>query len=130
MEHANASFVRLYEGGSCFFFFLAYFCASGLKGLFAGAAGGSVWVGRRFCHWGSTLILAVFSSYVTIPCVHRNCENSVSLSVCTLIWLDRSVMLCHFPSLRVAKSFIIVKWFLCSISVLSHLKLAVHLVEV
>jgi hypothetical protein len=91
---------------------------------------GSVSVGRRFCHSGSTLILAVFSSYVTIPCVHRNCENSVSLSVCTLIWLDKSVMVCHFPSFMVAKSFIIVKGVLCSISVLLHLNLAGHMVGV
>jgi hypothetical protein len=47
-----------------------------------------------------------------------------------LIWLDRSVMLCHFPSLMAAKSFIIVKGFLWSISVLLHLKLAGHVVGV
>jgi hypothetical protein len=91
---------------------------------------GSVSVGRRFCHSGSTLTLLVFSSYVMMPCVDRNCANSVSLSVCTLIWSDRSVMLCHFPSLRVAKSFVVVKGFLCSISVLLHLNLAGHVVGV
>ena len=90
---------------------------------------GSVSVGRRFCHSGSTLILAVFSSYVTMPCVDRNCENSVSLSFCALIWLDKSVMVCHFPSLMMVKSFIIVKGFLCSISVLSHLNLEGHMVD-
>jgi len=42
-------------------------------------------VGRRFCHSGLTLILLGSSSYVMMPCVDRNCENSVSLSVCTLI---------------------------------------------
>ena len=67
---------------------------------------GSVSVGRRFCHSGLILILLVFSSYVMMPCVDRNCENSVSLSVCTLIWPDRSVMLCHFPSFMMAKSFV------------------------
>jgi hypothetical protein len=44
-----------------------------------------------------------------MPCVDRNCENSVSLSVCALIWPDRSVMLCHFPSFMIAKSFRVVK---------------------
>ena len=90
----------------------------------------SVSVGRRFCHSGLTLILLGSSSCVMMPCVDRNFENSVSLSVCTLIWPDRSVMLCHFPSFMMVKSFKVVKVFLCSISVLLHLNLAEHLVGV
>jgi hypothetical protein len=99
-----------------------------LEGLFVGAAGGSVWVGRRFCHSVSILTLLVFSSYVMMPCVDKNCKNSVSLSVFTLNWSDNSFILCHFPSLRVAKSFSAAKGFLCSISVILHLKLAEHMV--
>jgi hypothetical protein len=68
-------------------------------------SGGYVSVGRRSRHSGLTLILLDFSSYVIMSCIDRNFENSVNLSVCTLIWLDRCVMLCHFPSFMVAKSF-------------------------
>ena len=40
-----------------------------------------------------------------MPCLDRNCENSVSLSVCTWIWSDRSVKSCHSPSLRMCEEF-------------------------
>ena len=77
-----------------------------------------------------TLILLGSSSYVMMPCIDRNFENSVNLSVCTLIWPDRSVMLCHFPSFMMAKSFGVDKVLLFSISVPLHLNLAEHLVGV
>jgi hypothetical protein len=78
-------------------------------------AGGSVSVGRRFCHSGSTLILFVFSSYVMMPFVDRNLKNCVSLSFSILVWSDSSSIWCHCPSFMMAKSFSIVKACLCSI---------------
>jgi hypothetical protein len=111
------------------FFSLTYLSDLGLEGLFVGAAGGSVWVGRRFCHSGSILTLPVFSSYVMMPCVDRNLKNSVSLSVFTFVWFAKSFILCHCPSFMMAKSFWFVKGFLCSISDILHLKLAEHQVS-
>jgi len=58
------------------------------------------------------------------PFLDRKCANSVNLSVCTLIWLDKSVKLCHSPSLRIVKNFSIVMLLLCSIPLLVYLTLA------
>ena len=89
----------------------------------------SILSGRRFCHSGSILILWALSSYAMMPCLDRNCRNSVNLSVCTWIWSDMSVKSCHSPSLRMAKNFSIVKIFPCLISVKAHLKLTEHMIE-
>ena len=64
-----------------------------------------------------------------MPCLDRNCRNSINMSVCTWIWSDRSVKWCHSPSLRMVKNFSIVKIFPCSISVKAHLNLTEHVIE-
>jgi len=40
-----------------------------------------------------------------MPCLERNCENSVSLSAGISICFANSGMLCHSPSFRMAKKF-------------------------
>jgi len=94
---------------------LTYFDAFGLVGFLFGGAGGSVWVGRRFCHSGLTLTLFVFSSYFMMSCVVRNWKNWVSLFFSSLDWSANSSILCHCPSFMMVKSFSIVKACLCSI---------------
>ena len=54
-------------------------------------------------HSGLILILCVFSSYSIMLCLERNCENSVSLSAGISICFATSGMLCHSPSLMMAK---------------------------
>ena len=54
-------------------------------------------------HSGLILILWFFSSYSIMPCLARNCKNSVSLSIGVLIWLANSGILCHFPSFTRSK---------------------------
>jgi hypothetical protein len=93
----------------------AYFGASGLVGFLFGVAGGSVSVGRRFCHSGLTLRVSVFSPYVIMPCAARKWKNCASLSFSILVWFDNSSIWCHCPSTIIVNSFSVVKACLCTI---------------
>ena len=59
---------------------------------FLGSVAGYFSSGIRSFHSGSILILWVLSSYSIMPCLERNCENSVSLSVGISIWAVNSGM--------------------------------------
>ena len=72
-------------------------------------------MGRRLLHSGSILILRVSASYWIMPFSNRNFENSMSLSVGILIWSAISFMLCHAPSLRIAKMSSMFNGFQCDI---------------
>ena len=59
--------------------------------------------GSKSFHLGSSLILFSFSSYLAKPCSERKRDSSISLSGGMLSLSDNSFMLCHDPSLRIAK---------------------------
>lgn len=70
---------------------------------------GSFSSGISSFHTGLILILWVFSSYSIMPCLERNCENSVSLPAGISICFATSGMSCHCPSFRMAKKLSISK---------------------
>lgn len=59
--------------------------------------------GSRSFHLGSSRILFSFSSYLAKPCSERKRDSSTSLSCGRSSLFDSSSMLCHDPSLRMAK---------------------------
>jgi len=64
---------------------------------------GFLFLWDQFFPFGFNLDSLSFSSYSIMPCLERNCENSVSLSAGISIWSANSGMLCHSPSLRMSR---------------------------
>lgn len=90
-------------------------------------------VGRRGFHSFSILILFVFRSYLMIFFSSRNSENSVSFLDEIFRVSDSSFMLCHSPSLRIAKnllSFNLILFFVIVCSYFSLVERVIVFVEV
>jgi hypothetical protein len=84
--------------------------------------------GSGVFHSSSILILSASLSYLMTFFSSRNSENSLSLLEETSRVVDSSFMLCHAPSLRIAKNLSIINSCLYFYSVCSYFNMVEHLV--